>query len=229
MRALISVRDLAPLLALLLAGCGGLTQETAGSSATPSAKSAITPGATVAELRQRPIKLPTVASRSACPVSASHNVHAVINDPKGGAGFGYGNGPVYAGGFVDLYPGGFDNEVWLIDASYRGPVLVRGRQVNGQQAVRFAQPITFPQSAFLPAGPPPGTPLTTLQIGGDGVPFYGELDLPAASANSDPHVWREFFGRTHIDAPGCYGFQIDGLSFSDTLIFHVSEAARQGG
>jgi hypothetical protein len=71
--------------------------------------------------------------------------------------------------------------------------------------------------------------MTTVQIQGETVPFYGELDLPAAPAGGASRFWRMFFGRTHIDAPGCYGFQVDGLSFSETLIFHVWDAARPGG
>jgi len=229
MRTVAAVRHLVPLFAVLMAACGAVSQAGPGTAATGSAQPTTSPATTMAELRQRPLNLPAVASTAACPVTASHDVRAVINAPKGAPNFGYGNGPVYASGFDELYPAGFDNEVWLIEPSYVGPVLVRGRQVNGQQAVLFAQPITFPGSGFLPAGPPPGTPLTTVQIGGDLVPFFGELDLPAGSAGGDGRFWRMFFGRTHVDAPGCYGFQVDGLTFSDTLIFHVRDAARPAG
>jgi len=228
----ISVRYLAPLFAVLIAGCGAVGQTlggTAPQSPQPTSSPAVSPATTMAELLQRPLNLPAVASVAACPATASHNVHAVINAVKGAPDFGYGSGPVYASGFSDLYPGGFDNEVWLIEPTYTGPVLVRGRQANGQQAVLFAQPITFPGSAFLPAGPPPGNPVITVQIGGDVVPFYRELDLPAAPGGGDSQFWRMFFARTHIDAPGCYGFQVDGLSFSETLFFHVRDAARPGG
>jgi hypothetical protein len=228
-----SVRYLAPLFAVLMAGCGAVGHAASGSPAAqslqPSAAPTTSAATTLVALRQRPLNLPAVASAAACPVTASHDLHPVINAPKGAPGFGYGNGPVYASGFIDLYPTGFDNEVWLIEPNYAGPVLVRGRQVDGQQAVLFAQPITFPGSAFLPAGPAPGNPLTTLQIIGDVVPFYSELDLPAASGGADGRFWRMFFGRTNIGVPGCYGFQVDGLTFSETLIFHVRDAARPAG
>jgi hypothetical protein len=38
-----------------------------------------------------------------------------------------------------------------------------------------------------------------------------------------------FFARTHIDAPGCYAFQLDGAAFSLVIVFQVPDAARPGG
>ena len=38
-----------------------------------------------------------------------------------------------------------------------------------------------------------------------------------------------FFARTHIEAPGCYAFQLDGLNYSVAVVFVVPDAARPGG
>ncbi len=59
--------------------------------------------------------------------------------------------------------------------------------------------------------------------------FYAELDIPAAETGFPKASWRLFFARTHIDAPGCYAFQLDGLTFATVIVFHVADAARPGG
>jgi hypothetical protein len=53
--------------------------------------------------------------------------------------------------------------------------------------------------------------------------------LPAAEATYAKTSWRLFFARTHIDAPGCYAFQLDGFTFSTVIVFRVLDAARPGG
>jgi hypothetical protein len=116
---------------LVAAGCG-----TAGIGArvTPpsrTAQASFAPAANFADLRNRPLNQPALAADGSCPSDSSHDVHAVVTSGKGGPNFGFGPGPAYLSGIVQLYPGAFDNEIWMIDASYRGPVLVRGHQVHG--------------------------------------------------------------------------------------------------
>jgi hypothetical protein len=154
-----------------------------------------------------------------------------VGGAKGkGPNFGYGPGPAYLSGTTSLYPGAFDNEVWLVEPAYKGPVLVRGGQVNGAGVVSFQQPITFPDGGFSSAGsPPPGLPVATVNIQGSETAFYNELDLPAALPADPDGYWRMFFARTHIETPGCYAIQIDGLTFSVVIVFSVPDAARPGG
>lgn len=186
----------------------------------------------MADLRNRSFNAPTVGGDQTCPITQSHqDLNVVVTGPKGkGPNFGFGAGPAYLSGITQLYPGAFDNEVWLIKPSYRGPVLVRGRQVNGAQIVSFQEPTTFPDSGFSSAGTlPPGQPVAMVTIEGTATPFYGELDLPAASMSDAQGYWRMFFARTHIESPGCYAFQLDGLAFSIVITFLVPDAARPGG
>lgn len=207
-------------------GAGGGARTTTTSPSTGTSPPA---ASTLAELRNRPLNPPAPGANSACPTTSSHNdLSPVINGGKGkGPDFGFGPGPAYLSGTNALYPGAFDNEVWLIEPTYRGPVLVRGRQINGGAAISFAEPITFPVGGFSSAGsPPPGTPAATVTIDGSPVPFYLELDLPAATEVDAPGYWRMFFARTHIDAPGCYAVQVDGLTFSSVIVFQVPDAAR---
>src|SRR5216683_8043430 len=160
-------------LAILSAGCGAVVSS---GQSTPNTHETTTPSS-LADLRNRPLKLPTVGAGKTCPTTASHDLSPVVNGGKGkGPGFGFGPGPAYLSGIVQLYPGGFDNEVWLIEPTYDGPVLVRGQQIHGTSRVEFQEPITFPNSGFSSAGsPPPGAPVMTLTIDGTPVPFYPEL------------------------------------------------------
>jgi hypothetical protein len=184
----------------------------------------------LADLRNRQLNQPALAADGSCPSDSFHDVKPVVASGKGGPNFGFGPGPAYLSGITQLYPGAFDNEIWMIDASYRGPVLIRGHQVNGSQIVSFQEPTTFPGENFSSAGAlPPNPAVATVTIEGLAIPFYAELDLPAADATFPASSWRLFFARTHIDAPGCYAFQLDGYTFSTVIVFHVMDAARPGG
>lgn len=215
-------------LAILPAGCGAVVNTGQSSPNTHETTTAAATASSLADLRSRPLKLPTVGNGKPCPTTASHDLSPVVNGGKGkGPGFGFGPGPAYLSGIVELYPGGFDNEVWLIEPTYEGPVLIRGQQINGSHIVAFAEPITFAVGGFSSAGsPPPGAAVTSVTIGGQAVPFYQELDLPAMSSTDAKGFWRMFFARTNIEAAGCYAFQLDGLDFSLAIVFQVPDAAR---
>jgi hypothetical protein len=216
---------LALMLGLVAAGCGATGIGANATSASPTAQQSVAPASNLADLRNRPLNQPAMAADGSCPSTPSHDVHPVVTVGKGGPSFGFGPGPAYLSGIVQLYPGAFDNEIWMIDATYRGPVLVRGGR-----AVSFQEPITFAGQGFSSAGAPPLEPsVATVTIEGTVIPFYSELDLPAADPAYPPGSWRLFFARTHIDAPGCYAFQLDGLTFSTVIVFHVPDAARPGG
>ena len=81
-----------------------------------------------------------------------------------------------------------------------GPVLIRGRRLDGPQLVRF-------NGEKLPS--------SELRIeSGETVSWQGQ---PPGSRGVPSGV--------RIIAPGCYGFQIDGTSFSRIVIF-VADLAR---
>jgi hypothetical protein len=227
----LALTGLAMLLGLVVTGCGAVASKGQSSGASPSTSASVLPASTLADLRNRPLKLPAMPAGGTCPTGSSHDLNPLINGGKGkGPNFGFGPGPAYLSGIDQLYPGAFDNEVWLIDPGYRGPVLIRGGQLNGTQVVSFQPPTDYPGEGFSSAGsPPPGKPLATVNIQGSATPFYQELDLPAASSTDVQGYWRMFFARTHIELPGCYAFQLDGLDYSVTIVFLVPDAARPGG
>jgi hypothetical protein len=220
------------LLGLAIAGCGAVAGKAPSTGAFQSTGASAPPASTMADLRNRPLKPPAMGAGGTCPTANFHDLNSVITSgAKGkGPGFGFGPGPAYLSGITQLYPGAFDNELWLIDPSYRGPVIVRGLQLNGAQVVSFQPPVDHPGQGFSSAGsPPPGKPLATVNIQGSATPFYQELDLPAASSTDVQGYWRMYFARTHIDAPGCYAFQLDLLSATVVIVFLVPDAARPGG
>jgi hypothetical protein len=230
----LAVAALVTLFALLSAGCGAsraIGPAVTSPASSPTATNSVSSASSLADLRNRPFNAPGSAANGSCPTTASHDLSPVVSGAKGkGPGFGFGPGPVYLSGIVQLYPGAFDNEIWLIEPTYLGPVLIRGGQVNGTQAISFEEPTFFPDQGFSSKGsPPPGQPVATVTIAGSPIPFYQELDLPASTPADVLGKWRMFFARTHIDSPGCYAFQLDGFTFSVVIIIHVPDAARPGG
>jgi hypothetical protein len=81
--------------------------------------------------------------------------------------------------------------MWIVAASYRGPVLVRGRRLDGTEMVRFD------------FGSPPRP----------------ELRIGTESTGRSPV--RRVPGYTRVRAPGCYGYQIDGAGFSRVVVFEA--------
>ena len=152
-------------------------------------------GASWAALRQRPLRLPTVAPGGACPVTAGRVVA-----PDFAAALG--DGPIYPVGLgtdatLRYSNAGFDGPwagqkvLWVGDPAYRGRVLIRGRQLDGANEVRFERG----------ADPP------------------GELALDAATAGTVGAGWANWPSYTRVRAPGCYAYQVDGATFTDVIIF----------
>jgi hypothetical protein len=156
---------------------------------------------------RRPLHLPRVA-RGACPVSrVDSRVPWKRINIFGGSGIG--RGPVYPGlpsAFMmasrdEQYHGPwFGSKVfWYVRPSYRGPVLIRGRRLDGAQRMGF-------NGRRLPA--------FELHIGSNqGVSWDGK---PPGSRGVPSSV--------RVRTPGCYGIQIDGTSFSRLVVFRVDIA-----
>jgi hypothetical protein len=96
---------------------------------------------------------------------------------------------------TDFYGSGWSGNkvLWWVAGKYRGPVLIRGRQLDGPNRLRFDR------------GRPP-------QI---------EIRIPPGRG---PAAWKGARDRpsyTRVRAPGCYGYQIDGVGFSRVIIFQA--------
>jgi hypothetical protein len=153
---------------------------------------------------RRPLHLPTLRSGQRCPATHGH----ALSTPQFG-GVAVGKGPVEAiiaeepprdarRGIGDLVSPtntppwlGFKT-LWFSTPKYQGPFVIRAKRL-GQPG-----PITMgegPTAAFIVV--PPGPTLN--------------------SSNG----WREVPGGTWVKSPGCYAWQIDGLSFSEVIVVHA--------
>jgi hypothetical protein len=119
---------------------------------------------------QRPLRIPSIAPGTSCPTTA--------RDPRGDltrigfSGAAWGGGPAYPAGlgsdsgpvlgYLDPIPmsseffgsGWSGNKVlWVVDSSYYGPVLVRGRQLDGPNEIRFNRGFPPPRELRLAAWP----------------------------------------------------------------------------
>lgn len=79
--------------------------------------------------------------------------------------------------------------LWIAPPRYRGRVLVRGRQLDGQHGVRFGSR-----------------------------KLHKELHLNTLGG-SMPSGWQNWTSATRLIAPGCYGLQLDSAHNSRVIIF----------
>ena len=81
---------------------------------------------------------------------------------------------------------------WTVNPRYSGWVVVRGKQLNGNGPVAALAEATV-GTIVIPPGPTANT-------------FGG---------------WREQPSGTYVKGPGCYGFQVDGSSFSERIVVNA--------
>jgi hypothetical protein len=158
-----------------------------------------TPEAGPWDALRRPLQIPALTSGAPCPVSPAATVTAAF-------GPALGPGPVYPiygaddlfAGEQTLFPAPWLGRkvLWIAAPTYTGPVLVRGRQLDGPNEVRFG------------SGPAP----------------VAELQLETAAASGSAPPWRDWPGYTRVRAPGCYAYQVDGSSFSTVIVFQARVA-----
>lgn len=150
-----------------------------------------------APLVAKPLNLPQLPSGARCPVSPQ--VDLVVADTvgegakKGGPNYGFGQGPVYVSGQTMWYAG-TQAVIFLTDPKYTGPVLVRSMRLDGAGSLSLS-----------------GQGATTLAGGAIGL----------AQTSSAPY-WGMWLGGLTPSAPGCYGIQFDGTSFSSSAVIAVS-------
>lgn len=131
---------------------------------------------------ERRLRLPGLGPGGSCPVSS-------------------GPGPVGPIGSANIKLQGFlgsswrgGRVTWRSAPSYRGPVLIRGRQIGGAGVVGF----------------------------GEGHVPYDQLQLLNAAQGMPRGPAREWPTFTRVHTPGCYAYQVDGTSFSYVIVFRAS-------
>jgi hypothetical protein len=157
----------------------------------------------------RPLHLQPIAAGTACPVSqVDRRVRWGRQHIYGTSGTGH--GPVYPGlgtppvgrltADPDTQYGGpwYGVKVfWYALPRYSGPVLLRGRQLDGTGTLGFNGK---------------GVPRRELRIHrGDTVSWTGQV----VGSRGIPSTVR-------VLQPGCYGVQLDGKTFSRVVVFYVA-------
>ena len=171
----------------LLSSCSGGAEER---SAVPAAPSPQDP-------RSRELAIPKLEDGEPCPRTKGKEI-----SPDFAAGLG--TGPAYpvglgTTGFLDYAPAeNFDSKkwagqkvLWAVEPSYDGPVLIRGRQIDGPHEVRFDEGDVPPRQIWMPAEDAPD------------------------------ERWRERPSYTRVRGSGCYGYQVDGPNFSLVIVFEA--------
>lgn len=161
-------------------------------------------------LRARPLMLPTLDPGLACPTAQGRTVNPTF-------GPAIGDGPAYVVGMgtdgvlhaTAPNPKGPGSATWgnqfaifIIAPSYHGPVLARGHQLDGPN------PLLFNGGLDQLGGFDPATPTLLTQLRLEGNPDYGT-------------PWPNFASYLRMQAPGCYGIQLDGDTFSEIVVFRV--------
>jgi len=159
----------------------------------------------LADLEARPITLPTLKAGDTCPTSARSG------QPNPGENlFDYGTGPVYANGGPETQTswGYYFDVTWVTDANLTGPVLVRGRDLMSNRILVFVGAY----SAGAVVGTDTGAASPQVQ--------RAELVLDPKHPHSRVTGGYGYFPVRQGVASGwvgCYGFQIDGPTFSETF------------
>ncbi|HEV2028675.1 MAG TPA: hypothetical protein VGS16_09115 [Candidatus Dormibacteraeota bacterium] len=171
--------------------------------------------AKVAQLRDRPLHLPSVAAGDVCPESQ-------YNLDQGVYPAGYGVGPIYAKGSGIRY---VTNSRTYFDTSYRpdpdvsGLVLIRGQDLVTNQSMVFGiAPYGGNQNPVTPSGKEVGSDTLI----GRTVHLHSEVLMDMAQYSVPGYGWEMIQGFPK-GSSGCIGFQADGFRtdgspFSEVIV-----------
>jgi hypothetical protein len=154
----------------------------------------------------RPLHIPRIAAGATCPLTPKTKVDL----GAGGKWALPGRGPAYpnlgdgAQTLEFVYPPpkqsvfygskwSGNKVLWWASGRYHGPVLIRGRQLDGPYLLRFDGGVVPPTEIRIRPGP-----------------GYG----PSKGARGQPSF-------TRVRVTGCYGYQIDGIGFSRVIVFRA--------
>jgi hypothetical protein len=153
------------------------------------------PGPDVWASLRRPVLLTDLRPGDPCPAAKNNGAWSAYHTA--------GDGPVYAAGAAgdgllaynlgDAVEGrGVAKGSWAVSPDYAGPILIRGRQIDGSEVLRFGPEAT----------------------GG----LTDELHLAGSGEVPNSGGWRSWGLETFLRKPGCYAVQIDGWNFSESIV-----------
>ena len=155
----------------------------------------------------RRLHIPHIAPGTPCPTSKP-DPRGDLSRFQGLNGPAWGRGPAYPGlperdgkpTLEFVYPPSAKSEfagsrwsgqkvMWILNPAYHGRILIRGRQLDGPNELRFERGLVPPREKRVVSG--------GLVVG--------------------------FASFTRLRADGCYGYQIDGKSFSRVIVFEATQ------
>jgi hypothetical protein len=148
-------------------------------------------------LRARPLHLPKLASRAPCPVS---RVDPRVDFRRYGIGDGIGRGPAYPIGMRD----GVLELVWNT-TEFRGPW-------GGQKVLWWILPRSRGTNVLVRGGRLDKPGRVRFEYGS--LPPL-ELRIPRGTGVAGRPSY------TRLRSPGCYAYQVDGATFSRTVVFRA--------
>jgi hypothetical protein len=105
--------------------------------------------------------------------------------------------------------------LWQLVGGYSGPILLRGRQLDGAAPVYFATMERLPTD-YSSTPIADGMPLKTVGTSQGSMRLYPGMRL---SAVGGAHSWWTYI---YTDRPGCFFWQQNGRDYDGTLTFQVT-------
>jgi hypothetical protein len=107
--------------------------------------------------------------------------------------------------------------LWQVVGGYSGPILVRGRQLDGPAAVYFAN-LESPPTDGSSTPIEDGNLLKTVQTSDGTLELYGGVRLAATGGV------RSWWTYVYVDSPGCFFWQQNGRDYQGTLTFEAVDS-----
>lgn len=156
---------------------------------------------------KRPLHFPVLRPGQQCPATSGSPVSTPAFE-----GIALGKGPVrpliamsgdLRAGVTDMAhvaPWFAFKTDWFSAPSYQGPFIVRATQLGGSGPIAMGE-----------------------------TPKAGPLVMPPGPSVNDDKGWRNAPGDTWVRAPGCYAWQIDGLTFSEVIVIRATFGSSPAG
>ncbi len=151
------------------------------------------------ELSNRPVQLIKLEAGAECPRAHARQVNADF-------GPAIGDGPAYAAGFTT-------DGVLSVSFPAATETPFYGSQWSGGKVLWIVNP-TYSGPLLIRGGRLDGSDQVRFENGAEPP---SELRMDAANTTG----WRSLPSYTRLRSPGCYMYQVDGLNFTETIIFEA--------
>ena len=185
---------------LIVLAAGACTENEVPATSSPSSAASSTPTRMTADQLRRPLHFPSLQAGKTCPRDAGSKLAHAFGKATGPGPIYpvYGSRQVVGISRVNAHGRwGYVKTLWVAKQSvYDGPAIVRGHQIDGPGEIRFGKGPTPDAEMLLPEDP---------------------VDQPDAPG------WNEWpsYSRIQTGQYGCYAYQVDGLDFTETVVFEV--------